>query len=360
MISDTEYMRVINDVYDLSDYYTKKKVLFCNEAQKTSNIEHLTNRLYNHIKANVDNIDFGTIPQSRGDITKIENYENLVDCIDVIHKMVIEYKEKTDLVDELSTAIENIRRREVIFEKAFATNIDFPIMTYNSTVLSIVSGVSLLIMTCIEYVKNGKDSFELAFDKATYTKTKDHVLFTYVRSFNKICAEGTLDKLMNETIKRNLVKRESACPDGYVNEFISVIAGTVGVAWGIGSIVVSLFKGTSIIYGFLYPIRSFVYYIKYQRVAFADWLDVQADFIQLNAENLKYREDRKGSDQHRDKVKSRQLWVVDKLRKLSNVFAIKDSKARRDQEDEEREDNRRRPYDDDDDDTSGNDDGGLF
>ena len=117
MISTTEYLSIVNEEYDLSDPYTKKKVLFCNEAQKNSNIEHLTNRLYKHIKEKSAEIDFGSIPRSKGDITKIENYQNLIDCIDIIHRMVVEYGEDTTLIDEISTAVDNIQRRERVFSK---------------------------------------------------------------------------------------------------------------------------------------------------------------------------------------------------------------------------------------------------
>lgn len=356
MISSVDYLKIIDEAYDLSDPEIRKQMIFCNEAQKISNIENLTNKLYNHIRKNVDQIDFGTIPQSKGDISKVENYDNLVDCIDIIHKMIVEYREKTDIVDQLSTAIENVRSRQRTFEKAFALNIEFPIMTYNATVLSVVSSVSLLILTCIEYIKNGKDDFTIAFDKASYTKTRDHVLYQYVVGFNNSCKDGTLDKLMATTIKSNMV----------VKEDLMTIASTIGAIWAIGSAVVSMFNGASIIHNILYPIRALIYYWKNTRAKFSDWLSVQADFLQINAENLQYREDRKGSDDHRNKVYNKQMKWVDRLRKLSNVFALKDSKARKAAKDEAEDDDKRRPNEDNNGNDNGNgssdgsSDGGLF
>ena len=70
MVSSAEYLNIINETYDLSDSYTRKKVLYCNEAQKSTNIENIINRLYSHIVNNVDKIDFGSIPKSKGNITK--------------------------------------------------------------------------------------------------------------------------------------------------------------------------------------------------------------------------------------------------------------------------------------------------
>lgn len=355
MISTAEYLDVISEAYDLSDSYSKKKYLFCNEAQKMTNIENLTNRLYEHIKEQTDRIDFGTIPKSKGDITKVENFQNLVDCITTIHDLVIQYKENTEIVDQLSTAIDNVQKRERLFSKGFLGYIDLPMMTYNATVLSIYSSVSLLIMTCIEYVKNGKDSFEASFDKAAYTKTKDHVMYQYVVGFNRTCQDGTLDKLMSECIKSNLVATKEA-DEGWIGT-AKTVGSAIFLAWSIGSLIVKMFKGGSIVSNFLYPLRAFFYHIKYTQMKFSDWLSVQADFLQVNAENLKYREDRKGSDSHREKVYDRQMKWVDRLRKLSNIFALKDKKAQKAAEDEQRRDDRRDQQDDREED---DDDGDLF
>ena len=40
------------------------------------------------IVAKVSDIDFGTIPRSRGDITKIENYSQLMECIDILRGVI--------------------------------------------------------------------------------------------------------------------------------------------------------------------------------------------------------------------------------------------------------------------------------
>ena len=371
MISGVDYLNIVSEAYDLSDYNTQKKVLYCTEAQKSSNIEHLTNRLYKHIKSQTDKIDFGTIPKSKGDITKVEHYQDMLDCITVMHDMILTYNEKTDIIDQISTAINNIVSRQRLFEKAFALNIEFPMMIYNSTVLSAVSSVSLMIMSCIEYVKNGKDTFEMAFDKAAYIKTKDHVLYQYIVGFNRSCIDGTIDKVLAECVKKNLVAtKENSEFNIYgqspLNEFdmdtVKNIAFGIGAAYSIGTIIISLVKGTSIVYSILYPIRAVCYYFKYMKMKVSDWFTIQADYLQMNAENLKYREDRTGSDEHKSKVYSKQIKWAEKFRKIANFFALKDSKSRKSTKDEEKsEDNKK--YDDSDNDnnqSNDNDDGGLF
>lgn len=368
----SDYIQMVSEAYDLSDPYTKKMVLYCNEAQRMTNIEHLTNRLYNHIKAQTDKIDFGSIPASKGDITKIQNYQNLIDCIDIMHKMLIEYGEKTDLVDSITTAMDNIQKRQRVFEKAFTLNIDFPKLMYNTIVLSCVSSVSLMIATCVEYVKEGKDSFTMALDKTAYNKSKDHVLFQCINTFNKSCNDGTIDKLFKQCIKSNAVSESTEyieegivdrAKDVYniykqVDGAITPSSGVLRVAYNFAKIVLIAGAAIAAIRLLLVTIKNALYYFKYFRYKFSDWLSIQADFLQMNADNLQYREDRKGSDDHKDKVKQRQYNWVERLRKLANFVALKDKKAQKDTDDEDREDKKPKPYNNEDD--GSDDDGGLF
>lgn len=368
MITDAEYMQIVSETYDLSDYATKKNLLFCNEAKRIDNLEHIVGNLYLHIKSNVAGIDFGTIPKSKGVVTRIDNYANVLDCINSVHELVYNYKEKTDIPDALSTALANLQQRERVFTKAFALNIEFPIMIYNMTVLAVVSSVSLLLSSTVEYVKNGHDSFAVSFDKTGYTKSRDHVLYQYVTQFNRNCDNGTLDKLMNDCIKNNLTPMSESAELEPVDEGLKDIASTVaagaemlagggtaakivkaGLSAGakfkplqIVAIIIAIGIG---IYGFIKILCKAAFWIMSTRMKLSDWFEIQANYLQINAENLKYRDDRKDSDDHRKKVYQSQMKWVDRFKKIANFLALKDSKATKETEDEERR-NRNQRYDD--------------
>ncbi len=346
MITDLEYYQIVSEVYDLSDYKTKKKVLFCNEAKKIANIENITNKLYQYIQSKITGIDFGTIPKSKGVITRVENYVELVDCLNTIKDLIKEYNEDTKIVDEIFTALANIQSRERIFTKAFALNINMPIMIYNSTVLSIVSGVSLLITTCIEYVKNGHDSFKMAFDKSAYVKSKDHVLYQYITQFNVDCRNGNLDKAMNECIKHNMTKMSESTK--YDNEDLESV-NEVAIPVLVGSVVGALLALKTLVV----LIRRMIYWFLHTKMQISDWFAIQADFLQINAENLKYRDDEKG-EEHKKKVYQSQMKWVERFRKISNMMAIDNAKANKASKEEDDEYSRKREYEDEDD------DGGLF
>ena len=365
MITDTEYMQIVSETYDLSDYATKKNLLFCNEAKRIDNLEHIVGNLYMHIKSNVAGIDFGTIPKSKGVVTRIDNYANVLDCINSVHELVYNYKERTDIPDALSTALANLQQRERVFTKAFALNIEFPIMIYNMTVLAVVSSVSLLLSSTVEYVKNGHDSFAVSFDKTGYAKSRDHVLYQYVTQFNRNCDNGTLDKLMNDCIKNNLTPMSESAKlepvDEGLKEVIGTVGDVVGMAGGAATAVkvgqaAMKFKPLKIVIMFIaagYAIVSFIkliwktaFWIMSTRMKISDWFEIQATYLQINAENLKYRDDRKDSDDHRKSVYQRQMKWVDRFKKLANFFALKDSKATKETEEEERR-NRNQRYEDD-------------
>ena len=136
--------------FDNSDTMTRSILLSVNEADQNVVMTSLANKLYSHIVDKVDEIDFGTIPNSRGDITKIDNFDNLVDCVNIISDILQQYHQDTAPVETVNLAIQNMIDRTDMFEKAYKLNIEMPMIIYNTITLSIVSSVSYLISSCIE------------------------------------------------------------------------------------------------------------------------------------------------------------------------------------------------------------------
>ena len=74
-------------------------------------------------------------------------------------------------------------------------------------------------------------------------------------------------------------------------------------------------------------IRNCVYSFYYSRLKFADFLEVQADLIEANANDLRFSTTTTLSDEERGKTLKKQYKVVEKLRKWANVFAIDSKKT---------------------------------
>lgn len=209
-----EYNALIREHFDISDKATRKTIIALEDAEQTQLLTSLSSALYDKIIEKVDKIDFGTIPNSRGDITKVDGFENTVECLRIIRQLVMEYKEDPEVVDVVLTAIENVKNLKPIFMKAYSLNIEFPIVLYNLIVLSIEQSVSFLIAVTIQYVKDpASQSMTAALDKVAYNNAKDNVLYTQLANFNKGCASGETEAMLKEIMKNGGKMNEAANMD---------------------------------------------------------------------------------------------------------------------------------------------------
>ena len=130
---------------DMNDKETRLTCTVVNEAEQDELIRNITDKIYQKITMNITDIDFGSIPDSEGDITKIQNYELLVDALQDLEDLYTRYRQDLTQINVVKDAIENVKANKGLFIKAFAARADMPMMTYNTVVLSIVASVSFLI-----------------------------------------------------------------------------------------------------------------------------------------------------------------------------------------------------------------------
>ena len=453
----SEYDKIIRENFDLSDRYTRQYIATLEDAGQEQLLNTLSSAMYDNIVAKVDEIDFGTIPMSRGDITKVEGFEKTMQCLDIIRRLVIEYKQSSGVVDVVISAIQNVKDRKAIFIKSYVLNVELPMLIYNSIVMSIERSVSLLIATCIEYIKDPMSSSpKAALNKVAYQRTMDDVMFKQLISFNNMCASGSLDKVIDAVLKnpvkedvemqfgtittiseeepasnaddviKDIVQSSPVAPGNTVDPFSdpnadvapgsvidpaevespadgegsdeveipeedldkqitgdteipapnefpedvpaeapgvasndnvdpenipAVVPGDditdsnsaineeelhekvnpVKVGLGIAAAGALLLGGKKLI-GTLANtvvnlIRNCVYGYWYSRLKFADFLEVQADLIEANANDLRFSTTSTLSDEEKGKTLKKQYKVVEKLRKWANVFALDSKKT---------------------------------
>ena len=65
-----EYEKAVTEYFDLSDKETFSYLKSIEEADQNKVLIALTSKLYDHLVDKIDDIDFGDIPKSRGDVTK--------------------------------------------------------------------------------------------------------------------------------------------------------------------------------------------------------------------------------------------------------------------------------------------------
>ena len=310
---DPKVMTSFTEHLDMTDRMTRKAIMKLNEAEQGGVLTALTSKLYDHIISKVDDIDYGDIPGTKGDITELPNYSKLEECVTLLRDILKEYKQDTGPIDEIATAIANVSTRKSIFEKAFKYNVELPIVMYNNTVLTIISAISYMIATTIEFMKTpNRDSFQITLDKVAYAKTKNNMLYQNLKKFNKSCEKGDMDKALNHVLDHRIGKlAEATLGEG-------AVVATLGIA---GAVV----AGVLVILNIIPILREMVFFFYYSRMRVSDFFDIQADLLQMNAYNVENNSAKTNEDKER--IVSKQLKIVEMFRKIANKISFTGRKA---------------------------------
>ena len=305
---DPVVMEAFTAHFDLTDKKTRQAILAMNEADQNSVLTALTSKLYDNIVAKVDDIDYGEIPSTKGDVTKLSNYAKLKECIDLLRNILREYKQDTVPIDAVALALANIESRKDMFGRAFRMDVELPIIMYNNMVLAVINGVSYMIATCIEFIKTpNKDTFQISLNKVAFAKTKSNLMYNNLKRFNKCCEKRDFDKSMDHIIKEFVKIHEGAAITGFL--------ASVGGKWAIAALLLMIIP-------FLREIVFFFYFV---RMRVSEFFDLQADLLQMNAYNVE--SNATIDDSKKQKIVSGQLKVVEFFRKIANKFSINSKKA---------------------------------
>lgn len=288
--------------FDTSDNMTRAILLAVNEADQGVIMTSLSNKLYKHIVDKVDDIDFGTIPSSMGDITKIDNYDNLVDCINIIGELLQNYHQPTDSIETVQIALQNMIDRKELFTKAYKLNVEMPIIIYNTITLSIISAVSYLISACVEFIKLPEDQgFEIALDRAAVGKVKDHLLFKNLDKFNRCCDRGDFDKAMDYIIKQNTNSKEIG------GTLFALSASSVAIILGMILLIIPI-------------IRELIFFFYYSRTRVSDYFEAQASLLTMNAYNIENNFSKE--EKNKKEIAKKQNKIASIFKTISNKFKV--------------------------------------
>ena len=283
---------------DMNDKETRLTCTVINEAEQDELIRNITDKIYQKITMNITDIDFGSIPDSEGDITKIQNYELLVDALQDLEDLYTNEQDLTQ-INVVKDAIENVKANKGLFIKAFAAKADLPMMTYNTVVLSIVASVSFLISATIEFFIDPKTkNLNLAIDSAVLKgNSNDKLLLDNLVKFNKLCKDKNFSKFM----------------DGLIQIKAKNLIGTSAVAVIGASIVIAVT---------IVPIlRELVYFFYSCKTSISNYFEIQADLLEMNAARL----DMEGNTD--PKVARKQKELANKFRRFADKLSIQNKNA---------------------------------
>lgn len=385
-----QFNSIVRENFDISDTPTRKCIIVLEDAEQSQLIAALSSALYDKIVEKVDKIDFGTIPRSRGDITKVDGFENTVECLRIMREMVVEYHENPEIVDSILSAIENIKERKATFMKAYALNIELPMVLYNLMVMSIEQSVSFLISVCIQYIKDpASNGMNAALDKVAYNNSRDNLLYEQITKFNESCNSGELDKFLVDVMKNGAKVAECADVDYSTptvatqspfqefpeekseeeinppipepgenpidvqaqnptpeqpeiivpsDEPVQELAGTTAAIITAAPKIAAVIGGAGALalttYGFIIKVlipllRSVTYYCYYSKVKLSDCLATQAQLIEANAYKLQYSGTTGLDYKQKEKTIAKQMKLAERLKKWSEKFTIDSKKAKK-------------------------------
>ena len=327
---DEDYLKIVYEYCDLSDPDFKKRLIYVNEAEQNKVLMSLTAKLYANIVDKANEIDYGDIPETKGDITKLKNYGMMVDTVATLRDIVKEFKQDPKAVNVISEAIANVETRKDEFTKAFRLGYEIPKLIYCTTVLAINDSIAYMIASCIEFIKTPKtESFDMVLDVMRYKKAKDYLIFSNLDKLNREFKNGNIDKIMKAISKGAVDKAMTEAADSInlanpkVGKKLS-LAGTILLGVALAAVAIILFT----ILGIFQDIVFFFYNTKNN---YSQYLEMQAMVMEANANNLDVNHP-EWDDAKKKEVYDRQMKLVDKWRNRAEKWRVTAKKAEADTE----------------------------
>lgn len=296
--------KAIAEYMNLNDDHTVEVLAVMNEAEQNSLLLSLTNKLYGMIVNKIDSIDFGEIPNTRGDVTRLRHYDQLKECHKVLRQIFEQFRENDEPVDTIEFALNNLENHKELFVGAFAAKAEFPISVYKTITLAVINATSFMIAVCIEYIKSPKnEGLEIVLNKTGVAKVKDHLVYESLKDWNEACRKGDVDNALRPFVQNK------------AKGFAFTAALGLKTVLVLGGVCLAL----------LPLMKDLVYFFFAARARVSSYFDLQAKLLEMNADELKNNNDIKTVDE-KNAVIRRQLQIAKDFHEISDFIAV-DSKT---------------------------------
>ena len=297
---DAHTSKAIWENMDMSDIHTVETICAMNEAEQNSLLLSLTNKLYKMIVDKIDSIDYGEIPNTKGDITKLSKYDELRECHKVLRGIFQQFREKDEPINVLEDAVDNIVNMKDIFVGAFMAKAEFPKSVYNTMTLAVINATSFMIATCIEYIKSPKkEGLEIVLNKTGVAKAKEHLVYISLKDFNEACRKGEVENALRPFVQNR------------AKGFVMTAAFGIKAALVIGGVVLAI----------LPILKDLVYFYYATKARVSQYFDLQAKLLEMNANELRDNADIK-TEGDKASVIRRQLAIAKTFHDISNFLTV--------------------------------------
>ena len=275
------------------------------EAIQSEIAEKVLDKVFSATINKYNKVNFFDIEKTRGDISKLKYYKNLIECVNTL-KEIDAVTHKLPAIGTIEKAINNLIKLKPEFEKSFRVQNNCGIMIYNLITYSIMESVSYLIATSINFTSET----EIIISNTD----SDKLLVSSLDKFNVLSEDGTIYKFVNEVEKE--IMNES------IGTTLANFIKKVPVKKMVGITLVSI-AILGLLKSIVPLVQNTVYYIYKVRHKLSETAQVQADMLELNISILK--ED--GKD---PKIIAEQEKWVERFKKYAEKFALDSDKAKRD------------------------------
>lgn len=321
MFINKEVEQIYSEALDLSNLNVFRTVTSFTEAEQKNGIVILANKLYRMIMDKLENTDFKEIEVSKGDITKMKQYKQIKESIEVLTQIARESNSGIDEVNEMDKALYNITKLKSIFTDGFKYNVDMVKYFYNSIVLALISDIGFMTTVCVEFFKNPNSTVSLEINNLKQYKSKFYLVHKNLIAFNTACDKGQIEKAFKVLVNNKMqgVRFEAVELSCYDEDFIDT-------AKSIGKI--AIFIPMAIIGGVFFiilnailPILRDLSYLFYSfRTHLSDWFAVQHDLLEANALRLKSLKST-GDKDYQEIAKSQLEWA-NRMGKIADILAV--------------------------------------
>lgn len=260
------------------------------ENNAATNATLVTN-LYNAMLAKND-VDFGHIPDSKGDVTKFKGYDSMRQTLSLLDELSRKQQVRVEEVAVVTSALDALVAHREYLSKGFQLDKEFIVLQYNYLVLACMHVTSATISAYVDFVKQvNKTDVVLVSPNDSGVSLMLRDLQQFV-AFTKTGKYGQSLKQLVEHSRDNFIGA-----DGVSLAF---------VALGAATLIVPL-------------MRELIFVFYYSRMRVSDLLDQQAKFLEINKQGVQALS---ASAKEKNAILKRQSAQIDKLRRLSDRIRV--------------------------------------
>lgn len=259
---------------DWDDKETLAALRTINEAEQRSISYAVAEKLYDNVsgKAKLANLDFTEITKTKGDITKLDGFDELNETIKVLNTAQSKLHLKGKAINVVATAMNNLMDKRSIFKSSFRTGNSVLMDTYKFGAMAVIASTSLITISLTDYFvtpdRGASDSIvnsnrPFKQDTREYTLLDQNPLIINLEKFNKMCETNGLEEVEKALAK---VKRSNF--------------GGVEIAAGAVVAVIVLYNLVDIL-------RELVYYFLFAKASVSEYFFANSVALEINANKIK-------------------------------------------------------------------------